>query len=70
VLLSPVWRVNSGPDRPGGWTGPDLLKDRPGQLPGQTRATQRVYHDDGDLGEPGREPVFLLFFSNVGFETY
>jgi hypothetical protein len=38
VLLNPTRRVNPGPGRPGGWTGPGLLKDRLGQQPGQTRA--------------------------------
>ena len=41
--------------RPGGWTGPGLIKDRLWQKPGQTRATRRVDP------EPGRDPVFLFF---------
>jgi len=35
--------IKPGPaGRPGGWTGPGLLKDRLGQQPGQTQATRRV----------------------------
>jgi len=57
VLLNPAWRVNPGPGRLGGWTGPGLLKDRLGQQPGQTRANQD-------------ETRFLFFFLNVIFETH
>jgi hypothetical protein len=40
-------RVDPGPGRPGGWTGPGLIKDRLWQQPDQTRATRRV---DPELG--------------------
>jgi cell division protein FtsN len=40
LLLNPARRVDPGPGRPGGWTGPDLTKDRLWQQPGQTRATR------------------------------
>jgi hypothetical protein len=51
--------IKPGPvGRPGGWTGPGLIKDRLWQQPGQTRATR----NPGDPGEPGRDPVFFFFF--------
>jgi len=62
IKPGPARRVDSGPGRPGGWTGPGLTKDRLWQQPGQTRATR-------DPGEPGRDPIFF-FSSNVGFETH
>jgi len=51
IKSGPAWRVDPGP---GGWTDPDLIKDRLWQQPGQTRAIRPV-----DL-EPGRDPVFFL----------
>jgi len=52
------YKTRPGPaGRPGGWTGPGLIKDRLWQQPGQTLATQRV--DPG----PGRTRTRLdLFF--------
>ena len=55
IKPGPTRRVDPGPGRPGGWTGPGLTKDRLWQQPGQTRATW-------DPGEPGRNPVFFFFF--------
>jgi hypothetical protein len=46
IKPGPARRVDSGPDRPGGWTGPGLIKDRLWQQPGQTRATRRVNPDE------------------------
>jgi hypothetical protein len=37
IKLGPTWRVNLGPNRPGGWTSPGLIKNRLWQQPGQTR---------------------------------
>jgi hypothetical protein len=39
-------RVDPGSGRSGGWTGPDLIKDRLWQQPGQTRSTRNP-------GDPG-----------------
>jgi hypothetical protein len=64
IKPGPARRVDPGPGRPGGWTGPGLTKDWLWQQPGQTRATRWV-----DPGEPGRDPVFF-FLSKVGFETH
>ena len=51
--------IKPGPaGRPGGWTGPGLIKDRLWQQLGQTRATR----NPGDPGELGRDPVFFFFF--------
>jgi hypothetical protein len=61
------YKTRPGPaGRPGGCTGPSLIKDRLWQQPGQTLTTQRV--DPG----PGRTRtrLGLFFFSNVGFETH
>jgi hypothetical protein len=58
IKPGPAWRVDPGPGRPGGWTGPGLIKDRLWQQPGQTRATRRV---DQEPGWPGRDPVFFFF---------
>jgi hypothetical protein len=52
-------RVDPGPGRPGGWTGPGLIKDRLCKQHGQTRATQ---------ANPNETQFF--FFSNVGFEIH
>jgi len=40
IKPGPAWWVNPRPGRPGGWTGPGLIKDRLWQQPGQTRATR------------------------------
>ena len=70
IKPGPARRVDPGPGRPGGWTGPGLTKDRLWQQPGQTRVTRWVDPGPGRPGEPGRDPVFFFFFSNVGFETH
>jgi hypothetical protein len=56
LLLNLSRQVDLGPGRPGGWTGPGLIKDRLWQQPGQTRATRPV-----DPSEPERDPVFIFF---------
>jgi hypothetical protein len=38
IKPGPARRVDLGPGKPGGWTGPGLIKDRLGQQPGRTRA--------------------------------
>ena len=40
IKPGPARRVDPGPGRPGGWTGPGLTKDQQWQQPGQTRATR------------------------------
>ena len=55
IKPGPARRVDPGPGRPGGWTGPGLIKDRLWQQPGQTRATR-------DPSEPERDLVFFFFF--------
>jgi hypothetical protein len=47
IKPGPARRVDPGPGRPGGWTGPGLIKDRLWQQPGQTRATRRVDPEPG-----------------------
>jgi hypothetical protein len=47
IKPGPARRVDPGPGRPGGWTGPGLIKDRLLQQPGQTRATRRVDPEPG-----------------------
>ena len=42
IKPGPALRVDPGPGRLGGWTGPGLIKDRLWQQPGQTRATRLV----------------------------
>ena len=59
IKPGPARRVDPGPGRPGGWTGPGLTKDRLWQQPGQTQATQ---------ANPDETRFF--FFSNVGLETH
>jgi hypothetical protein len=67
IKLGPARQVDLGPGRPGGWTGPDLLKDRPGQQPDQTRATRRSTHDPG---EPGRDPFFFQMWDLKPISIY
>ena len=43
IKPGPARRVDPGPGRPGGRTGPGLLKDRLGQQPGQTRTRPDVF---------------------------
>jgi hypothetical protein len=62
IKPGPARRVDPGPGRPGGWTGPGLIKDRVLQQPGQTRVT-RANPDETRFS-------FLFFFSNVRFETH
>ena len=64
IKPGPARRVDPGPGRPGGWTGPGFIKDRLWQQPGRPGWSTR---NPGDPGEPGRDPVFFFFFSNVGF---
>jgi hypothetical protein len=61
IKPGPAQRIDPEPGRPGGWTGPGLIKDRLWQQPGQTRATRRV--------DPEDETRFFFFF-NVEFETH
>jgi hypothetical protein len=42
IKPGPAQWVDPEPDRPGGWTGPGLIKDRLWQQPDQTRATRQV----------------------------
>ena len=59
IKPGPARRVDPGPDRPGGWTGPGLIKDRLWQQPGQTRATRRV---NPGPGRTRTRPGFFFFF--------
>ena len=61
-------RVDPGPGRPGGWTGPGLTKDL-------AVATARPNPGDpvgrpGTRANPNETRFFFFFFSNVGFETH
>jgi len=47
IKPGPARRVDPGPGRPGGWTGPGLIKDRLLQQPGQTRVTRQVDPEPG-----------------------
>jgi hypothetical protein len=60
IKPGPVWRVNSGTGRPGGWTVRVRRKTGKYKKPAIPGRPGESTHDPGDPSKPGRDPMFVM----------